>query len=194
MTRIVGGSAGGRRLQTPRGDATRPTSDRVREALFSALESTVGSLDGARFLDLFAGSGAIGLEAWSRGAVAVTLIERDRRTAALVRANAASINCDVADVVAGAVGTVLGRGPARPDHPFDVAFLDPPYPMPSAEVDDVLGLLIEHDWLCPDAVVIIERSFRSAAPQWPEGLIADRERKYGETVLHYGLRGGPDER
>lgn len=194
MTRIIGGSAGGRRLQTPRGDATRPTSDRVREALFSALESTVGPLDGVRFLDLFAGSGAIGLEAWSRGAVAVTMIERDRRTAALARVNAASIDCAAADVVAGAVGTVLGRGPAQPDHPYDVAFLDPPYPMPSAEVDDVLGLLIERDWLGPDAVVIVERSSRSAAPRWPRGLVAERERKYGETVLHYGLRGDPDKR
>lgn len=191
MTRIIGGSAGGRRLQTPRGDATRPTSDRVREALFSALESAVGSWEGVRFLDLFAGSGAIGLEAWSRGAVAVTLVERDRRTAGMVRANAASINGEGVDVLTGAVATVLAR---RPAEPYDVAFIDPPYPMPSAEVDDVLRLLVEHDWLCADAVVVVERSSRSTAPQWPQGLTPERERKYGETVLHYGLCWGPDQR
>ena len=78
MTRIIGGTAGGRRLETPRGSATRPTSDRVREALFSAIEARTGSLDGLRFLDLYAGSGAVGLEAWSRGAGVVTLVEQDR--------------------------------------------------------------------------------------------------------------------
>src|SRR5689334_5896095 len=91
MTRIIGGTAGGRRLQTPSGDATRPTSDRVREALFSALESQLGSLHGLRFLDLYAGSGAVGLEAGSRGAAAVTLVESDRRTARLVEANARTV-------------------------------------------------------------------------------------------------------
>ena len=80
MTRIIGGSAGGRRIATPRGANTRPTSDRVREALFSAIESWCGSLSGLRFLDLYAGSGAVGLEAWSRGAGVVTLVEQDRRT------------------------------------------------------------------------------------------------------------------
>src|SRR3546814_2750799 len=92
MTRIIGGSAGGRRLTTPRGQNTRPTSDRVREALFSAIESWCGSLDGLRFLDLYAGSGAIGLEARSRGAGVVTMVESDRRTAQLVNTNIRSLN------------------------------------------------------------------------------------------------------
>lgn len=185
MTRIIGGTAGGRRLQTPRGEATRPTSDRVREALFSAIESAVGSLKGMRFLDLYAGSGAVGLEAWSRGAAAVMLVERDRRTASSVRANAASIGCEVAEVVTGAVATVLARGPTDPRHRCDVVFLDPPYPLPNAEAEQSLALLVEHGWLSPDAVVVLERSSRSASPQWPEGLLATRDKRYGETVLHY---------
>src|SRR6476619_8665658 len=98
MTRIIGGTAGGRRIATPRGANTRPTSDRVREALFSAVESWCGSLSGLRFLDLYAGSGAVGLEAWSRGAGVVTLVEQDRRTAALVSANARELGFAKADV------------------------------------------------------------------------------------------------
>ncbi len=99
MTRIVAGSAGGRRLRTPSGGRTRPTSDRVKEALFSALESQIGTLAGRRFLDLFAGSGAVGLEARSRGAQHVTLVERDPATAALIRANAKELGLDQVTVL-----------------------------------------------------------------------------------------------
>ena len=185
MTRISGGAAGGRRLKAPRGEATRPTSDRVREALFSSLEASVGGLDGLRFLDLYAGSGAVGLEAWSRGAGVVTLVEQHSRTAALVRSNAAAVGFRGADVVTGDVAAVLRRPPAAP---YDVAFLDPPYPLPDAEVAEVLTLLVGQDWLAPGAVVVVERSSRGAAPAWPEGLEGERERRYGETVLHYGRR------
>src|SRR4249919_3874642 len=107
MTRIIGGSAGGRRLATPRGTSTRPSSDRVREALFSAIESWCGSLQGLRFLDLYAGSGAVGLEAWSRGAGVVTLVEQDRRTAALITSNAKSLGFSRAHVVASSVASTL---------------------------------------------------------------------------------------
>src|SRR3954465_6966980 len=100
MTRIIGGSAGGRRIDVPRGPRTRPTSDRVREALFSAIESWCGSLSGLRFLDLYAGSGAVGLEAWSRGAGVVTMVEQDRRTASMISANARALGFPKADVVA----------------------------------------------------------------------------------------------
>src|SRR3954449_7759145 len=101
MTRIIGGRAGGRRIATPRGSHTRPTSDRVREALFSAIESWCGSLSGLRFLDLYAGSGAVGLEAWSRGAGVVTLVEQDRRTASMIAANAHDLGFSRADVSRG---------------------------------------------------------------------------------------------
>src|SRR4051795_5085420 len=87
MTRIIGGTAGGRRIKAPSGDNTRPTSDRVREALFSSIDAELGSVTGLRFLDLYAGSGAVGLEARSRGAGVVTMVEHDRRTAGLIREN-----------------------------------------------------------------------------------------------------------
>jgi 16S rRNA (guanine966-N2)-methyltransferase len=181
MTRIIGGSAGGRRLQTPPGDATRPTSDRVREALFSALEAQLGSLRGLRFLDLYAGSGAVALEAASRGAVGVTAVESDRRTARIVAANATALGFEV-DVRAQPVASVLATAPATP---FDVVFLDPPYPMAAEEVADMLALLVAHGWVRPGAAVVVERSARSVEPTWPDGLEPRRQKKYGETVLWY---------
>lgn len=184
MTRIIAGRAGGRRLQTPKGDQTRPTSDRVREALFSAIESWAGSLHDLRFLDLYAGSGAIGLEAWSRGAAAVTLVESDRRTADLVRANARSVGCDVADVVARSVTATLSET-ARSS--YDIVFSDPPYPLDDEAVAGDLALLAAHGWLAEGALVVVERSRRSPEPTWPAGLepLAGRRRlkKYGETHL-----------
>jgi 16S rRNA (guanine966-N2)-methyltransferase len=183
MTRIIGGSAGGRRLSTPRGAGTRPTSDRVREALFSAIEAWCGSLAGLRFLDLYAGSGAVGLEAWSRGAGVVTLVEQDRRTAALITANARTVGFPWARVVTASVSTALARPPAAP---YDLAFLDPPYPLPDADVLAALDALRDHGWLVPGAMVVVERSARGPALAWPAGFAADRERRYGETVLWYG--------
>lgn len=183
MTRIIGGRAGGRRLTTPRGQATRPTSDRVREALFSAVESWCGPLDGLRFLDLYAGSGAVGLEAWSRGAGVVTLVEQDRRTAALVRENAEALGFAHADVRAASVASVLG---ALPSAPYDVVFSDPPYPLEAERVDEDLQALVRQGWLVPDALVVVERGSRAPAPQWPAGIVARRHKKYGETVLWYG--------
>jgi 16S rRNA (guanine966-N2)-methyltransferase len=183
MTRIIGGSAGGRRISTPRGAATRPTSDRVREALFSAVESWCGSLQGLRFLDLYAGSGAIGLEAWSRGAGVVTLIEQDRRTASLITTNAKGLGFAKADVRVGLVATAL-RTPPRA--PYDVAYLDPPYPLDDGAVDADLAALVGNAWLVPGALVVVERSSRSTGPTWPPGVEAIRSRRYGETVLWYG--------
>ena len=181
MTRIIGGHAGGRRLQTPKGDLTRPTADRVREALFSALESTLGSLSGLRFLDLYAGSGAVGLEAWSRGAAAVTLVERDRRTAATVRANAAAVGCQAARVVTASVRTVLTE--TAVDAPYDVVFSDPPYATTGERVLGDLHALLDRGWLAPGAVVVVERPTRAGSLAWPEGLAEDRVRSYGETTL-----------
>lgn len=196
MTRIIAGVAGGRRLQTPKGDATRPTSDRVREALFSAIEARAGSLHDLRFLDLYAGSGAIGLEAWSRGAAAVTLVESDRRTADLIRANARSIGCDVADVVARSVTSVLSSPPSAA---YDLVFADPPYPLDDVTVADDLALLAAQGWLASDALVVVERSRRSPEPMWPAGLEPlpgkRRQKRYGETTLwlaeHPAERIGP---
>jgi 16S rRNA (guanine966-N2)-methyltransferase len=188
VTRIIGGHAGGRRLQTPRGDHTRPTADRVREALFSALESTLGSLSGLRFLDLYAGSGAVGLEAWSRGAAGVTLVERDRRTAATVRSNAEALGCPVARVLTASVSTVLTG--AEVDAPYDVVFSDPPYPTSAGKVAADLRALVDGGWLAAAAVVVVERPTRSGPVAWPEGLVEDRVRTYGETAL-WTARAGP---
>jgi 16S rRNA (guanine966-N2)-methyltransferase len=182
MTRIIGGSAGGRRLQTPKGQQTRPTSDRVREALFSAIESWCGSLDGLRFLDLYAGSGAVGLEALSRGAGVATFVEQDRRTASLIQTNARALGFH-ADVLASSVGHVLA-GPPRA--PYDVVFLDPPYPLPDADVDADLVSLVAQGWLAVDALVVVERASKRSRLEWPDGITPLRERKYGETLLRYG--------
>jgi len=182
MTRIIGGRVGGRRIVTPRGANTRPTSDRVREALFSAIESWCGSLSGLRFLDLYAGSGAVGLEAWSRGAGVVTLVEQDRRTASMISANARGLGFNRADVVAGPVSGMLARSPSAP---YDVAFLDPPYAPPATDVVADLAAMRDQQWLVPGAMVVVERGSRGVEPAWPEGFSASREKKYGETVLWY---------
>ena len=132
MIRIIGGTARGRRLKTPTGEATRPTSDRVREALFSALEAELGSLTGLRVLDLYAGSGAIGLEAMSRGAGVVTSVESNRRTAKLVQDNATTLGFRKLEVVVQPVARALAHHPRAP---YDVVFLDPPYPVDNDEVE-----------------------------------------------------------
>lgn len=189
MTRIVAGSLGGRRLVAPPGERTRPTSDRVREALFSALDAAV-DLDGARFVDLYAGSGAVGLEAYSRGAGHVLLVESDARAARVVRDNIAAVRAAPAVRLAAApVAAVLAAGPG--DGPYDVVFADPPYPVPAEEVAHALDLLVAHDWLRPGAAVVVERSARSVEPTWPTGLVLRRKKKYGETVLWY-LRRHPE--
>jgi 16S rRNA (guanine966-N2)-methyltransferase len=186
MTRIIGGTAGGRRLQTPRGESTRPTSDRVREALFSAIESWCGSLHGLRFLDLYAGSGAVGLEARSRGAAEVSLVEHDRRTAALISDNARELGFAGVRVITASVATTLRRSP---DAAYDVVYLDPPYPLLDDALAADLAALVDQGWLSPGALVVVERSVRSPEPAWPPGLDGARRKRYGETALWYGHAG-----
>ena len=183
MTRIIGGSAGGRRLQTPPGDATRPTSDRTREALFSALESMLGTWQGLAVLALYAGSGAVALEALSRGAAEGVCVEHDRRTAGLIRRNAAALGLPLR-VESRTVSAYLGS----PPRPFDVVFLDPPYDLPEQLLlRDLAGLTA--GWLAPEAVVVVERSSRARLREWPAGYEPLRERRYGETVLAYARFG-----
>ena len=184
MTRIIGGRARGRRLQTPRGEATRPTSDRVREALFSALQSSLGSLEGVRFLDLYAGSGAVGLEALSRGAAAALLVEADAGALRTLRANVRALGLPGARVAAEKVERALAAPPNDPA--YDVVFADPPYALDDAAVEAVLRALVDQSWLAPDAVVVIERPSRSAPLSWPSGMVGVRERRYGEGTLWYG--------
>jgi 16S rRNA (guanine966-N2)-methyltransferase len=182
MTRIVGGVAGGRRIAVPRGSATRPTAERTREGLFSTLESIHGSLQGLAFLDLYAGSGAVGLEAASRGAAPVLLVERDAMAAQTVRANVAALGLAGVAVRAEPVSRLLAEpAPAA----YRIVFLDPPYADP---VDDDLARLVAGDWLDDDATVVVERATRQPAPHWPEGLEPERSRRYGDSTLWYGRR------
>jgi 16S rRNA (guanine966-N2)-methyltransferase len=174
MTRIIGGSHGGRRLKVPAGSSTRPTSDRAREGLFSSLQSLL-DLDGALVLDLYAGSGALGLEAVSRGAARATLVERDPKALSVLRANVADLGLS-ADVVEADVLAYL----RRPSSPYDVVLLDPPYDL---DVDPVLALL--PPWLADGGVVVVERATRGAAPVVPEGWDLLRDRRYGEATLWY---------
>ena len=182
MIRIIGGTARGRRLKTPTGESTRPTSDRVREALFSTLEAELGSLTGLRFLDLYAGSGAIGLEAMSRGAGLVTSVESNRRTAKVVQDNAATLGFRKVEVLVQSVARALQHHPRAP---YDVVFVDPPYPVDNEEVEKAVALLVANDWLAAGAVLVVERSARGVEPTWPTGLVREREKRYGETVLWY---------
>jgi 16S rRNA (guanine966-N2)-methyltransferase len=191
VTRIIAGSVGGRRLRTPPGEAVRPTTDRVREALFSTLESAFGSWAGICFLDLFAGSGAVGLEAVSRGAAHATLVEQRPRAAATARGNARALGLASVDVVVSRAEAFVRAGTGAPGVAgccdcYHVAFLDPPYTMPGHDVTALLAALVEHRRLCREATVVVERSVRDEDLAWPRGLSADRARRYGETVVWYG--------
>jgi 16S rRNA (guanine966-N2)-methyltransferase len=176
VIRIVAGVAGGRRLVVPPRGRTRPTSDRAREGLFSAL----GSLEGLRVLDLYAGSGALGLEALSRGAAHATLVESDPAALRALRANVAALALSEARVVADRVERFLDGRPQR----YDVALADPPYAL---DVGPVLLALLA--WVGPDGVAVVERATRSGSP-WPSGWAAIKERRYGEATLWFGRPGG----
>jgi 16S rRNA (guanine(966)-N(2))-methyltransferase RsmD len=183
VTRIVAGELGGRRLVTPPGRNTRPTSDRVREALFAALESLT-DVSGCRFADLYAGSGAVGLEAASRGAAAVLFVEADPRAARIVRANITAL--DLAERCRVLPARLPGALAAGPDgQPYDVVFADPPYEVPSEEIGELLRALVTYGWLADGAVVVVERSARSGPLPTVEEITHLRSRRYGESVLWY---------
>lgn len=186
MTRIIAGAHGGRRLAAPAGTHTRPTSDRVREALFSSLESMT-DLSGARFADLYAGSGAVGLEALSRGAGHALLVESDPRATQVIRLNVATLRIGhAARLRAGTVLKVVSQPPEG--DPYDVVFADPPYAVTDQELTAVQHGLLDSGWLVPDAVVVVERSARTPSMGWVDGITPDRSRNYGETTLWYGRR------
>src|SRR5262249_7147329 len=147
-----------------------------------AIEWWCGSRAGLGFLAFCAGSGGVGLEAWSRGAGVVTLVEHDRRTAAMIGSNARGLGFSRADVVTGPVAGALSRAPAAP---YDVAFLDPPYAQDEHDIASDLAALVSHEWLVPGAMVVVERGSRGPEPAWPDGFSGSREKKYGETVLWY---------
>ncbi|HWH30539.1 MAG TPA: 16S rRNA (guanine(966)-N(2))-methyltransferase RsmD [Mycobacteriales bacterium] len=178
--RIVAGAARGRRLTAPVAPGTRPTSDRAREGLFSSLQSLL-DLDGARVLDLYAGTGALGLEALSRGASSATLVEDDPGALRALRSNVEAVGLPGAHVVADRVERFL-VGAAEPR--YDLALLDPPY-----EDDVVPALEALLPWLADGAVVAVERRTRDGRPRWPTGYQPVRSRRYGEATLWYATRG-----
>lgn len=187
VTRVIAGTAGGRRLSVPPGRDTRPTSDRAREGLFSTVHSLLGDLAGLRVADLYAGSGAVGLEALSRGAGHVLLVESSPRAARVIKSNVEALGLPGAEVAADRVERVVRRPPAAP---YDLVFADPPY----AVTDEALARTLEElrggGWLAPGALVVVERATRGGPFPWPAGYEEVRARRYGEGTLWYGHAAG----
>jgi 16S rRNA (guanine966-N2)-methyltransferase len=180
VTRIVAGKAGGRRLKVP-AKGTRPTSERVREALFNALE-VAGELDGSRVLDLYAGSGALGLEALSRGAVDVLFVESGRQATDVLKGNVADVGLG-GTVRSGQVEAVVAGSVSQP---FDLVLIDPPYAVDSAQLGAILTALSAGGWVADGALVVIERATRDGEPDWPADFEPMRIKRYGDTALHWG--------
>ncbi|HEX2029585.1 MAG TPA: 16S rRNA (guanine(966)-N(2))-methyltransferase RsmD [Nitriliruptorales bacterium] len=176
--RVIAGSARGRRLTVPRGRDTRPTSDRVKEALFSSLQPR---LPGAHVADLYAGGGGLGIEALSRGASAVTFVERATHAhrALLENLHRTGLGED-SIVLHGDVATLLEAG--LPGAPFDLVLLDPPYALSGTELQHVLERVITI--VSDGGLVVVERGRRSDPLRWPRGLPPGRARRYGDTILY----------
>lgn len=183
MPRVVGGTAAGRRLEAPPGRGTRPTSDRAREGVFNTIDSLL-DLDGARVLDLYAGSGALGIEAISRGAIDVVFVDSDAGAAATIRSNLRAVDGARTRVrrqtATGYVGALSGAVT------FDLVLLDPPYNMTGESVHCLLTRLAPH--VESGGVVVLERPSRDPSWEWPEPLVAVRHRRYGEATVWYGRR------
>lgn len=196
-SRLIAGSAGGRRISLPPGASTRPTTDRVREAIVTAVAAWAGSsarapedaLAGLAFCDLYAGSGAVGLEAASRGASPVMLVEHERRTTQHIRRNAQDLGLEVTIQVSDVASLLRHRAPVG----FDIVVADPPYELAATKVEAQLADLVDHGWVRQPGLVILERSRRSAPPRWPVLLTETWVRAYGETAVYFGSldRKGP---
>lgn len=178
---MIAGEAGGLRLTAPKGTRTRPTADRVKEALFAALGP--GRLLGAVVLDLYAGSGALAIEALSRGAATAVLVDRDPLAVDAIRRNLGSTKLkDRARVQRRGVGTVV-RGMPPTDAPFDLVFCDPPYDQPAGKLAEVLVALAVPGWVAPDGTVVVERASSAGPPLLPPGWEVTWSRVYGDTLV-----------
>lgn len=176
--------AGGRRISVP-AKGTRPTTDRVRESLFNVLAARM-DFAGITVLDLYAGSGALGLEALSRGAVRALFVESDARAAAVISDNVAALGLSGATVRRGAVAAVLAAGATQP---VDLVFADPPYAVSNADIEAVLASLADNGWVTDDTVAVIERPASGSTLDWPAGWQPLRERRYGDTRLELACYG-----
>ncbi|MGB2921253.1 MAG: 16S rRNA (guanine(966)-N(2))-methyltransferase RsmD [Mycobacterium sp.] len=182
MTRIVAGALGGRRLSVPQqksGRGTRPTTDRVRESLFNLLAARI-DFTGLDVLDLYAGSGALGLEALSRGAASAVFVESDPRAAAVITKNITTLGVAGASVRRGPVAAVLDAGTVRPVH---LVLADPPYEVGEAEVSAMLVALGRAGWTMPGTVAVVERSASGPEVTWPDGWTTWGARRYGDTRI-----------
>lgn len=183
--RIIAGLGKGRNLFSPIG-ATRPTSDRAREALFSTLESEFGSINDLSFLDLYCGSGAVGAEALSRGAAIVYAVDNDEKATNIARQNFALLEnlsgIGTTTVITSSVGKFLDKSS---ELTFDVVFLDPPYDLPNNEIEKTLASLVKNNFLKRSSVIAIERDSKSKRLNWPPGLKELKERKYGAATIFY---------
>jgi 16S rRNA (guanine966-N2)-methyltransferase len=195
MTRVIAGELKGHRLAVPH-DGVRPTSDRVREAIFNSLANKV-DLTGKRVLDLYAGTGALAIESLSRGAVFALLVEADRKVATVTNQNLRKLQLDSRAELEISDASVWAKRPRAisPKHdpleaPFDVVFIDPPYENPSNEITSLIMDLTESSWLAPECLLIVERSSKSPAIDWPPGVADSEMRVYGDTTIWYGLQGG----
>lgn len=184
--RIAGGVARGRSLRVPAG-GTRPTSERARSGLFNRLDTLI-ELSGSTVLDLYAGSGAVGLEAVSRGAAAAVLVDSDRLARDAIRVNLMALPDAAArvQVMSSSVVAFLGAAHVVPGAPFDVVFADPPYTVDDTHITALLSLLALPRWTSTGAVIVLERSSRSPGPTWPARVAPLSPRKYGEGTLWYG--------
>ena len=189
MTRIVAGSAKGRTLAVPK-SGTRPTSERVREALFSRLDH-MNVLEEATVLDLYAGTGALGLEALSRGASSATLVEKASGAARVATANVRSTGLSARVVTADSRAYLGGRSAEPLSGEVDLVFIDPPYDIAEEEMTAVLEGLAP--WIGPDALVVVERSTRAPVPTWPAFLVLEDTRAWGETVAYFAGPPLPEE-
>jgi 16S rRNA (guanine966-N2)-methyltransferase len=178
VTRIVAGTAGGRRIDVP-AKGTRPTTDRVRESLFNVLAARL-DFAGLSVLDLYAGSGALGLEALSRGATSAVFVESDQKAAAVIAKNIATLAVSGATVRRGAVAAVLSAGTQRP---VDLVLADPPYEVADTEISSMLAALTDNGWAATGTVAVIERAAAGPLLSWPACWEPWRERRYGDTRL-----------
>lgn len=184
--RIIAGVAKGRNLGTV-AQATRPTSDRAREGLFSSLSSEFGTFEGLRVLDLFAGSGAIGLESLSRGATLVHVVEKDEQAIKTIEANHELVKksnpAGKLQIFGMSVERFLNDQPRERYH---LVYIDPPYEFSNQGVEDILSKLHDNNFLSSDAFIAVERNSRLDQFIWPDAFIPARERNYGQASIYYG--------